>query len=195
MVKHSILSVLTAAAVSFGLALSAVAQPAELVGRSRDGIPVYVEPTTDAHSHYSGRAGEAVEVLRAIEGEDRGSTWYNVVFRSGVRGWVPASALQFATGPRPTPDSTISQFETNTYSVRVFRQEGRTRMNVFNKANNQLVLNRVPVRPIREVGSQDRYSGITGDFIYTATIARGDDCLLQIEYAGDTIAQETGSCR
>ena len=86
--KTFAISLISAAAISLGIAAPSLAEPAILVGQvigSR--INVRSLPTTAAASPHYGLVGDRVEVLSTTRGRDH-YIWYYVEFQSGARGWV-----------------------------------------------------------------------------------------------------------
>jgi serine/threonine protein kinase, bacterial len=105
--KHVLLSLLTTAAISIGLALPALARPAVLTGAEPGSrVNVRSAPSTRATSPHYGLVGDRVEVLRSIKGAD-GYTWYYVEFRSGAEGWVRGDFIRYANNNQLPKQATL----------------------------------------------------------------------------------------
>lgn len=86
--KTFAISLVSAAAISLGLAAPSYAEPAILVGHvigSR--INVRSLPTTTSASPHYGLVGDRVEILSTTQGRDT-YIWHYVEFQSGARGWI-----------------------------------------------------------------------------------------------------------
>ena len=91
---------------------------------------------------------------------------------------------------------TLLRFETQHYLVRVFKEAGKTYLNVYNKETGYTDINRALAQVAPRESEQDpwhTYVNQQGDLEYRARINREGQTELEIRLAGGTSAQaETG---
>lgn len=98
-VKRSLLTIITAAAVSILATLPALAEGAYLYGQEAGSrVNIRSAPSTSAKALHYGLVGDYVEVINSQISQD-GYTWYYVEFpASGARGWVRGDFITFPEG-------------------------------------------------------------------------------------------------
>jgi SH3-like domain-containing protein len=96
--RYLLLSSVAATVAAFGMALPSFARPATLMAQSSSSpINVRSTPSTTASSPHYGYAGDRVEVLRSVIGQDEYS-WNYVRFQSGAQGWVRGDFVRYSEG-------------------------------------------------------------------------------------------------
>lgn len=83
---------------------------------------------------------------------------------------------------------TVTTFQTDNYSVRVFRQGAQTRINLFDKNTNQLKLNGAPVK-VQKSGGQTNYSTSQGGVSYLISVDNGGFQSVQIAGPNESIQE------
>lgn len=122
--------------------------------RSGPGTQYLVEGTLSA--------GDRVEVVGSQTVED--DTWYSIVSAGNgtVHGWARGDYLRFEQGTRDAAsaasDQTVLAFQTEHYAVRVYRQGGQLRMNVFDKPNGATFVNGAPARVAPPRSADDNWT-------------------------------------
>ncbi|MGA7935933.1 MAG: SH3 domain-containing protein [Kovacikia sp.] len=194
-VKLPILSAIAATALSIGAALPAFAGPGVLAGLEPGArINVRSEPSTRSASPHYGLVGDRIEILNQTQGYD-GYTWYYVSFRSGARGWVRGDYVRpidrRSDGPAFPRESTVATFNTNTYSVKVYKQRGNLYMDVFNKLKGYSVLNREPAA-VDSFGRGTSYYNLRGEYLYKVMALPNGRYTLTVSYNDRVITRERG---
>ncbi|ARV59690.1 hypothetical protein BZZ01_14560 [Nostocales cyanobacterium HT-58-2] len=115
---------------------------------------------------------------------------------------VVLSGLGFAPGlvvaqtvkkPAITPttaQTTVTNFQTPNYSVRVFRQGSQTRMNVYDKKTNKLQLNAAPVQ-VQNSDQQTSYTSSQGEQMFRISVDQSGNKSVEINGPGQVIQETT----
>ncbi|MGF1457979.1 MAG: hypothetical protein ACFBSG_03035 [Leptolyngbyaceae cyanobacterium] len=123
---------------------------------------------------------------------------YALPITSAVVDWAAPSALAQTSGNAletvETDNSslTLLRFETQHYLVRVFRQEGLTYLNVYNKETGYTDLNSVLAYVVQSEGEADPwrvYANQQGDLEYRAMVNPEGDTALEIRLPDGPPAQ------
>jgi hypothetical protein len=83
---------------------------------------------------------------------------------------------------------TVASFQTDNYSVRIFRQGNQTRMNLFDKSTNRLKLNAVPVK-VQKSNQQTSYSASQGSSNYLISVGEDGSNSVQIVSPNESVQE------
>ncbi|WP_017317006.1 hypothetical protein [Mastigocladopsis repens] len=86
--------------------------------------------------------------------------------------------------------TTVANFQTENYSVRVFRQGSQTRMNLFDKRTNKLQLNAAPVQ-VERGGQQTNYTTSEGERLFRISVDQAGNRSVEINGPGQVIQEMT----
>lgn len=207
-IKLPLLSLLAATALATGVSLPAAAQSAVLSGsHSGSRINVRSQPRINASSPHYGLVGDRIQIIKDAQGYD-GYTWYYVRFSSGAEGWIRGDYVTVPVSYPGRPgnpsypgrpgnpgygrETTVASFETNNYSVKVFRQRGRLLMNVYNRRTRTQELNWASAEAVTSARGTSYYSG-TRNHGYNVSRTANGRYLLEVRHYGRLIARESGS--
>lgn len=202
-IKLPILSALAATALSIGVTLPAFAESGVLSGlQPGSRITVRSQPTTEAYSAHYGLVGDRIEIIKDARGYD-GYTWYYVRFPSGAEGWIRGD---YVTTPVSYPGNgypnypgdsgygrtkNIAVFQTNNYSVKVFRHRGELYMNVYNKRTGSQELSWARAEAVTSARGTSYYSG-SRQYGYNVSRSYDGRYVLEVRYSGRLVARERG---
>ncbi|MEC4819215.1 MAG: hypothetical protein SAK29_38980 [Scytonema sp. PMC 1069.18] len=96
----------------------------------------------------------------------------------------PTTSITAST-PR---QGTVASFQTDTYSVKVFRRGNQLRMNLLDKRTNRLKLNAVPVT-VKKSSQQTSYSASQGNSNYLISVGKDGTNSVQILSPNESIQE------
>jgi hypothetical protein len=103
---------------------------------------------------------------------------------------VTAQTTTKPSTPSTAAQNTVANFQTQNYSVRVFRQGSQTRMNVFDRRTNKLQLNAAPVQ-VERGAQQTSYTTSEGDRLFRISVDQAGNRSVEINAPGEVIQEMT----